>query len=58
MDPWELMTRPRTRPRSSRGRPKKDSAALLTMAQAEGQADQAKSDLKQAGEQVKDAFKD
>jgi len=26
--------------------------------QAEGQADQAKSDLKQAGEKVKDAFKD
>jgi uncharacterized protein YjbJ (UPF0337 family) len=26
--------------------------------QAEGQADQTKSDLKQAGEKVKDAFKD
>ncbi|MDQ6875651.1 MAG: CsbD family protein [Actinomycetota bacterium] len=26
--------------------------------QAEGQADQSKSDLKQAGEKVKDAFKD
>jgi hypothetical protein len=54
-----LATRPATRPKSSRARAKSPPVAVTDddELQAEGKTDQAKGNLKQAGEKIKDVFK-